>query len=162
MKRIRDFRPTWKLRLSEQVSGNYYPVTSKILIRDERANTELAILTDRAQGGSSLSDGEIELMVNSLQIAGYIYYKYNFQLHRSCLHDDSFGVGEALNEQAFGKGLVVRGSHYLILGPYKTESIAAQERDLAQRKLLNAWTFISPTGNLSFEEYSANLRLQVQ
>ena len=30
---------------------------------------------------------------------------------RRLLHDDAFGVGEPLNEEAFGKGLVVRGTH---------------------------------------------------
>lgn len=63
LKRVRNFRPTWKLNLKEPVSGNYYPVTSKILMRDARKDVEVAILTDRAQGGSSLRDGEIELMV---------------------------------------------------------------------------------------------------
>ena len=32
-------------------------------------------------------------------------------LCRRLLHDDAFGVGEALNETAFGEGLVVRGKH---------------------------------------------------
>lgn len=44
------------------MAGNYYPVTSRIFIKD--ANTQLTILNDRSQGGSSLRDGEIELMVN--------------------------------------------------------------------------------------------------
>ena len=35
-------------------------------------------------------------------------------VHRRVLNDDSLGVGEALNESAFGQGLVVRGRHYLI------------------------------------------------
>ena len=52
-------------------------------------------MTDRAQGGSSLRDGQIEAMI-----------------HRRLLHDDAFGVGEALNETAFGGlGLVARGKH---------------------------------------------------
>lgn len=101
LKRVRDFRPTWNLDLQEPIAGNYYPITSKILIRDEKNNLELAVLTDRAQGGSSLKDGQIELMVN-----------------RICFHDDAFGVGEALKEEAYNKSLVVRGSHYLIFGPY--------------------------------------------
>ena len=50
-------------------------------------------MTDRSQGGSSLAEGEIELMV-----------------HRRLLYDDSLGVGEALNETGSdGNGLVVRG-----------------------------------------------------
>ena len=53
------------------------------------------MVTDRAQGGSSLRDGQIEAMI-----------------HRRLLHDDAFGVGEALNETAFGGlGLVARGKH---------------------------------------------------
>lgn len=67
MTRIRDYRPTWDVKLSEDVSGNYYPVTSKISLRDYANNVELAVLTDRAQGGTSLNDGEIELMVKTKQ-----------------------------------------------------------------------------------------------
>merc|ERR1712192_39478 len=52
---------------------------------------------DRSEGGSSLKDGQLELMV-----------------HRQCLKDDYFGVGEPLEEQAFGQGLVARGSHLLV------------------------------------------------
>lgn len=61
LKRQRDHRDTWNLELLEKVSGNYYPITAKIAIEDEK--TRLAILTDRSQGGSSLTDGAIELMV---------------------------------------------------------------------------------------------------
>ncbi|XP_062104684.1 alpha-mannosidase At3g26720-like isoform X1 [Humulus lupulus] len=43
--------------------------------------SELSVLVDRSVGGSSLVDGQIELM-----------------LHRRLLHDDSRGVGEVLNE----------------------------------------------------------------
>lgn len=67
LKRVRNFRPTWKLSISEPVALNYYPVTSKILMRDPEQNIEVAILTDRAQGGTSLHDGELELMVNFIR-----------------------------------------------------------------------------------------------
>ena len=70
-----------KVNSSEPVSGNYYPVNSRILISDPESKHTLVVLNDRSQGGSSLKDGEIELMV-----------------HRRCLHDDAFGVGEPLNE----------------------------------------------------------------
>ncbi|CAG9760144.1 unnamed protein product [Ceutorhynchus assimilis] len=122
LKRVRNFRPSWKVNLSEPVAGNYYPVTTQISIKD--TENGLAVLVDRAQGGTSLKDGEIELM-----------------LHRNCLHDDSFGVGEALNETAFGRGLVVRGSHYITVG---NNGLAALTKDIVQRRLLDTWTFVVP------------------
>lgn len=48
--------------MEEPIAGNYYPVTSKIMIKDN--DFELAVLTDRAEGGSSLEDGQVELMVS--------------------------------------------------------------------------------------------------
>lgn len=50
-------------------------------------------MNDRSQGGSSLEDGSLELM-----------------LHRRLLYDDNLGVEEPLNEMVNGKkGLVVKG-----------------------------------------------------
>lgn len=63
LKRTRNFRDTWKVDLKESIAGNYYPVTAKIAIEDEVHR--LAILNDRAQGGSSIFDGTVELMVNN-------------------------------------------------------------------------------------------------
>uniref|UniRef100_A0A182U141 alpha-mannosidase n=1 Tax=Anopheles melas TaxID=34690 RepID=A0A182U141_9DIPT len=97
LRRVRNHRDTWELELSEPVPGNYYPVTAKITIEDERHR--LSLLNDRAQGGSSLVDGQLELMV-----------------HRRLLRDDRFGVGEALNETQFNNGLVARGKHWLMFG----------------------------------------------
>ena len=55
-------------------------------------NVQLTVLTDRSQGGASINDGQIELMV-----------------HRRTLNDDNLGVGEPLNETGInGKGLRVR------------------------------------------------------
>lgn len=68
LKRLRNYRPTWDLDLKEPISGNYYPVTSKIAIKDEEKQLKLSVLNDRAQGGSSLQDGEVELMVNLFKI----------------------------------------------------------------------------------------------
>lgn len=61
LKRQRNHRDTWDVNLTEKVAGNYYPVTAKIALEDK--NARLAILTDRSQGGSSLADGDLELMV---------------------------------------------------------------------------------------------------
>jgi len=98
LKRVRDYRPTWDLKQTEPVSGNFYPINSRIYIQDVPKNMQLTILTDRSQGGGSIYDGELEIMI-----------------HRRLLADDSFGVDEPLNEPGLdGKGLYVRGKHYII------------------------------------------------
>lgn len=66
LKRIRNHRDTWKVNLQEQIAGNYYPVTAKIAIEDD--NMRLGVLTDRSQGGSSLIDGSVDLMVIFLTV----------------------------------------------------------------------------------------------
>ncbi|XP_013402708.1 lysosomal alpha-mannosidase [Lingula anatina] len=115
LQRKRNFRPTWKLNQTEPVSGNYYPINSRIYIRDETKNVQLTVLNDRSQGGSSIQDGCLEIMV-----------------HRRNLHDDSLGVGEPLNETGSdGKGLIVRGKHYLVLDDIK--SSGRVHRDLAEQ-----------------------------
>ena len=48
-----------------------------------------------------MASGEVELM-----------------LHRRLLYDDAFGVGEPLDEVAFGQGLVVRGTEWLQGGKF--------------------------------------------
>lgn len=63
LRRVRDERPTWKLRLTEPVAANYYPITTEVLVRDDKRGVALALLTDRAQGSSSLADGQVEVMV---------------------------------------------------------------------------------------------------
>ncbi len=74
------------------MSGNYYPVNSAAYIREGTAR-QLTVLTDRSQGGASLQDGTLELMV-----------------HRRLLYDDRRGVGEPLNEPGVdGKGLIITG-----------------------------------------------------
>ena len=42
-------------------------------------------------------------------------------VHRRLLDDDHFGVGEALDEIQFGKGLVARGKHLLVIHQDKAE-----------------------------------------
>lgn len=65
IRRSRDVRENFQFDPSdEQITSNYYPVTSKIIIRDNDKNLEVAILNDRSQGGTSLLDGKIELMVS--------------------------------------------------------------------------------------------------
>lgn len=62
LKRVLNYRSSFNLKENvENVSGNYYPITSRITLTDMR--TQFSVLNDRSQGGSSLRDGEIELMV---------------------------------------------------------------------------------------------------
>ncbi|XP_055592932.1 lysosomal alpha-mannosidase-like [Uranotaenia lowii] len=136
LKRVRDYRETWDLELLEPVAGNYYPITAKIAMEDEKSR--IAVLNDRAQGGTSLEDGVLELMV-----------------HRRLLRDDAFGVGEALNETAYGKGVVARGKHYLMIGSKKTQT-EDKERFLQNQILTPAWTFFSDATKISYEQWQSN------
>merc|ERR1712192_142886 len=59
-------------------------------------------------------------------------------LHRRLFNDDAFGVGEPLNETAFGRGLVVRGVHRLLLC---TEDCEAASRTVAEDQLMKPVVF---------------------
>ncbi|KAK9731131.1 Glycosyl hydrolases family 38 C-terminal beta sandwich domain [Popillia japonica] len=158
VKRIRNFREMYTYTNEEPISGNYYPITSCILLKDggsdncsQGDNLEIAVLNDRAQGGSSLEDGQMELMI-----------------HRRLLNDDNFGVGEPLNEIEFNEGVVVRGQHYLTFGRKNTcskssvKSAAANQRDIAQRKLLSPWVFVgdATSNQHSLQNLQAKLNFQ--
>ncbi|XP_060519907.1 lysosomal alpha-mannosidase-like [Cylas formicarius] len=141
MKRIRNHRPTWNFStILQPPPSNYYPVTSKIVIEDVEENIQLAVLTDRAQGGSSLKDGEIELMI-----------------HRNTLVDDVLGMGEPLLEYAHNQSLVVRGSHYVL---FDTKNNIFEQRKIAQAKLLDSWVFISSPEEYSLEEYRQKFSME--
>ncbi|KAJ2942179.1 hypothetical protein O0L34_g15719 [Tuta absoluta] len=82
-------------RLYNLFAGNFYPVTSRISIEDLTDRVCFSVFTDRAQGGTSLADGEIDLM-----------------LQRRVFTDDT-GLGTSVNDNEWGEGVVVRGKHYL-------------------------------------------------
>lgn len=112
MERRLNHRPTWDLNVFEPVAGNYYPVNAAMYLQDG-SGLALAIATDRSQGGSSLQDGNLELMVQ-----------------RRTLADDWRGVNEPMNETdlgispcapygnatRLGDGVVIRGTHYIRVG----------------------------------------------
>ncbi|CAF1622827.1 unnamed protein product [Rotaria magnacalcarata] len=136
LERIRDYRPTWNYSKVEPVSGNYYPINSRIWIKD--SNRQLTVLTDRSEGGASIQDGSIEIM-----------------LHRRTLYDDALGVSEPLNETAFDAGLVVRGKHLLIIE--SSTSSALYHRVASQRFYMNPLaTYALPP--LSYADYSTTYR----
>jgi lysosomal alpha-mannosidase len=139
MQRVRDYRATWPLRQTEPVAGNYYPVTSRIYIQDTKRNIQLTILNDRSQGGASIKDGDIELM-----------------LHRRLLKDDNLGVGEPLNETGIdGKGLVVRGKQYVYLDDIAVS--VRHHRDAAQRLYMAPYVGFTPLQS-SAQDYINNFR----
>ncbi|CAF1013919.1 unnamed protein product [Didymodactylos carnosus] len=134
LERVRDYRPTWNYTVAEPVSGNYYPINSRIYIKEP--NRQLTILTDRSEGGGSIEDGSIEILI-----------------HRRTLYDDALGVGEPLNETAYGTGLVVRGRHWLIVE--NPDSSALFHRIGAQQ------IYMAPIATFSlvkstFKDYSEN------
>jgi hypothetical protein len=93
------------------VAGNFYPVNAAIYVED--STSAFAILVDRSQGGASLTDGSIEIMVQ-----------------RRTLSDDSRGVDEPLNEtcggmtpyppygirERIGDGVILAGKYLLRVG----------------------------------------------
>ncbi|XP_044309624.1 lysosomal alpha-mannosidase isoform X2 [Varanus komodoensis] len=142
LQRRRNYRATWNLTQTEPIAGNYYPVNSRIYIKDPKI--QLTVLTDRSQGGSSILDGSLELMV-----------------HRRLLYDDHRGVGEPLLEPGeYYDGLVVRGRHLLLLDT--TESSAEQHRLRAQQEFMAPQVVLAPgrgppyqPGQDSLKEFSA-------
>lgn len=73
MKRKLNHRSSWNFTVTEPASSNYYPVTTSIAIRD--SIHQATVITDRPQGGTSLEDGALELMVTL----------YNYYLSRYLL-----------------------------------------------------------------------------
>uniref|UniRef100_A0A8L0DPJ5 Alpha-mannosidase n=1 Tax=Oncorhynchus mykiss TaxID=8022 RepID=A0A8L0DPJ5_ONCMY len=137
LQRRKDYRPTWNLRQSEPIAGNYYPINSRAYIKDDK--DQLTVVTDRSQGGGSIQDGSLEIM-----------------LHRRLLYDDVRGVGEPLNETSdiYPEGLVVRGRHLLSLSPPATA--ADTHRPLAQEVVLQ------PLITFTDGELHPSTRLEVQ
>ncbi|XP_077246592.1 alpha-mannosidase-like isoform X2 [Tasmannia lanceolata] len=105
LKRVRDYRADWPLQVHQPIAGNYYPINLGIYIADEKS--ELSVLVDRATGGASLKDGQLELM-----------------LHRRMLKVDFGGLGEALDENICVdntcEGLTIRGNYYMSINKLGT------------------------------------------
>eukprot|EP00047_Mylnosiga_fluctuans_P023990 m.150634 g.150634 ORF g.150634 m.150634 type:complete len:975 (+) comp9747_c0_seq2:15-2939(+) len=116
MRRQYNYRPTWPLIVTDPVAGNYYPVDSVAYMQESSpSGRRLTVMTDRAQGGATLYNGHMELMV-----------------HRRCLHDDRRGVGEPLNETGTtGLGLVINAVHKLTLDTASKAPV--QQHSVTQR-----------------------------
>lgn len=107
------------------VPGNIYPVTSKIYIEDIKRNIRCSIFPDRPEGGTSLYDGEVDLM-----------------LQRRILTDDML-FQAYVNETHNNVGIIIRGKHYLYVSraSYKPnkifEKIFAKELALGPQILVS-------------------------
>lgn len=134
LKRILNRRYDYNVTLEEPIAGNYYPITNEISIEDE--NNKVSVLTDRSVGGTSLNNGDLEVMV-----------------HRRLLHDDAFGVGEALNETVNGIGLVVRGSHRILnINPKNNDEIIKERRSVIEMHL-KPIIFVSNSEHVTYETW---------
>ena len=78
-------------------------------------------------------------------------FQLELMIHRRLLYDDAFGVGEALNETAFGQGLVVRGKHWLQLSIGKSTA-SRRHRLKAQQVFMDVLLSFTPT-ELTAAEY---------
>ena len=93
--RILNYRPSWTLIVTDNVTSNYYPISSAIALRN--GSNQLTVMNSRPQGGSVLKPGRIELMHN-----------------RRMYYDDHRGMGEPLNEtDATGNGITTISNYYV-------------------------------------------------
>jgi hypothetical protein len=99
-KRVLNYRPTWDIEANynesnQNITANYYPVTSAISIND--LNYTFTVNTDTTHGGTSLQPGVISLMQN-----------------RRIPARDSSGVNEFLDEvDEFGNGIRTKSTYYV-------------------------------------------------
>ena len=95
------------------VARDYYPTTVGAYIEDSDTHEQLSVLTDRAQGCTSVKDGSLE-----------------FMLHREAEAGDELGNPETLRERLGGQPIIVRGRSILALtrksdGPRTRRELAA-------------------------------------
>jgi len=114
--RRRDWRGNWTVNISEPVAANFYPAACLVSLSD--GATTLAVAVDRAEGSSSLADGQLELLV-----------------HRRMAHRDGIEPrGYMLDEPGVdGHGLIIRGRHWLLAAP--AAAAPAAVKAMAQRAL---------------------------
>eukprot|EP00048_Salpingoeca_helianthica_P001784 m.51619 g.51619 ORF g.51619 m.51619 type:complete len:1134 (-) comp11716_c0_seq2:511-3912(-) len=65
----------------EPIAGNYFPASQRAILRDLNQSAQLTAVMTSSHGCGSHRSGHIE-----------------FMLHRRCLKDDGYGVGEVLDE----------------------------------------------------------------
>ena len=155
LERIRNYRPDYKAATArysgEPQASNMHPIQTAIAVRQAQAGgAQLTVTPDRSQAGTSLVDGQLELLV-----------------HRRLLADDGEGAGEALNETESyryiqaddddgpttivreGRGLMIRARHWLTVDHAESASAALAMRELAERVYAPVVTAFAPAGALA-------------
>ena len=91
-----------------------------------------SVIPDRAQGGASISQGEVELMI-----------------HRRLVNDDARGVDEALNEKDWdGKGMRQWVTHTLLFN--KPGFISTSHREVQLHRDTANIVVLAPTSKTPF------------
>lgn len=116
------------------ISGNFYPVTSRIYIEDLDKNIRFSVFNDRSQGGASLINGCIDLMVQ-----------------RRILTDD-LKVNIFLNTTINGTGIIIRGTHYLYFTKADYKQNKVYEKKFAKEIELKPQIIVSSIKNFMSRE----------
>lgn len=140
--RQRSARQSFEFEEFEPVAGNYYPVNAAMFLEDDQLS--MTVLSDRSQGGTSMTDGVLELMVQ-----------------RRTIKDDGRGVGEAMNEtdsgmapypphgdaSRQGKGVVITGTHRLLIGKGRIGASLARSQMDAMFSPLHVFAASAPSNS---------------
>lgn len=103
------------------------------MLKSLNSSDVVALLNDRSQGGTSLQNGQIEMMI-----------------HRRTVMDDSRGVGEPLNEVS-EEGYGLRQSIIHQLAFFNTEEQPNLHRKLQLYMDSPPYTFIAQTKRTEFD-----------
>ncbi|CEF69684.1 Lysosomal alpha-mannosidase [Strongyloides ratti] len=136
MSRKTNYAPDYTYKNTDPITANYYPITNKVSINDDKYL--FSVLVDRAQGVGGLKDGELEIM-----------------LHRRAFHDDYLGVEEPLDELGEdGKGLIARGIHRIYIGDKNL--LTTKIRDDSISFFKEPIIMFSKINNITINEYKDN------
>ena len=166
LERTRNHRPGYKLNLTEPQAANMHPIQTAIAVRQAGGGgAQLTVTPDRAQAGTSLVDGQVELLIHRRllqddgegswealnETEGYFY--------RGCLHQPpepgciATGLGTLIHRT--GRGLVIRARHRLSVDIAGAKAAELDTRRLAERVYAPVITAFAPAGMLR-----ANMRPQ--
>ena len=135
MERVLNYRSDLDVNVLDNFdTGNYYPVNSAIYIEDNQSGDRMTLMNDRAQGGSSLEKGSIELMI-----------------HRKIDTDDGRGVNEFLAEHdTENLPITIKTNHKLIFSNNK-KRYASYQRNSQYRNDNPLFTLYSSTNLYQFK-----------